>query len=70
MASQILSPNQTTRNAVIRAASRAALRPDDGKRWICMADLRYLAQVLVLLHVFFVIWEVQGLKNSGAGFGW
>ena len=27
------------RNAVIRAASRAALRPDDGKRWICMADL-------------------------------
>ncbi|CAE7211613.1 unnamed protein product, partial [Symbiodinium necroappetens] len=31
-------------NAVIRAASRAALRPDDGKRWICMADLREAAR--------------------------
>ena len=29
------------RNAVIRAASRAALRSDEGKRCICMADLRY-----------------------------
>lgn len=29
------------RNAVIRAASRAALRPEEGgKRCICMADLR------------------------------
>eukprot|EP00435_Cladocopium_sp_Y103_P041037 s1602_g11.t1 len=31
-------------NAVIRAASRAALRSDEGKRCICMADLREAAR--------------------------
>lgn len=50
------------RNAVIRAASRAALRSDEGKRCICMADLRCSAQKWKMdkdrfLHVTKVVGE-------------